>query len=103
MKLTSFLTAALLPMGLTAAPTPDEAAKVDARESVGFSANKPAAGGLVGRADQFCATVNADKVNCRAGPGTNYKVVVTIDRGVYGYFTCVKSGECITVGGSTNW
>ena len=36
-------------------------------------------------------------------PGTNYKVVLTVEKGTLGFFDSVKSGECVTVGGSTNW
>ncbi len=51
----------------------------------------------------MCQTVGASVVNCRAGPGTNYKVVLTVEKGTLGFFDSVKSGECVTVGGSTNW
>ncbi len=102
MKLISLLTAALLPGGLMAAPVAEETADVVARESDDVSPN-PHASGLSSRTDGMCQIVGADVVNCRAGPGTNYKIVVQLKRGVWPFFTCVKSGECITIGGSTNW
>jgi hypothetical protein len=40
--------------------------------------------------------------NCRTGPGTGYKSVQVIPGGAIFTFTCVKSGECITVDGSVN-
>ena len=103
MKLISLLTSALLPVGLMAAPVAEETAEVVARESDDVSPN-PHANGLSSRQSyQACAAVGASAVNCRAGPGTNYKVVTTVKKGEVGFFSCVKSGECITVGGSTNW
>ncbi len=105
MKLTSLLTAALLPVGLMAAPVANEIADVVARESDDVSPNQPASG-LSSRQlgpGNFCRIVGASVVNCRAGPGTGYKVVGTFSKGTLGFFSCVKSGECITIGGSTNW
>ncbi len=103
MKLISLLTAALLPVGLMAAPVAEEIVDVVARESDDVSPN-PHARGLSSRlTGNMCQIVGADVVNCRAGPGTNYKVVIQVKRGEYPFFTCVKSGECITIGGSTNW
>jgi uncharacterized protein YgiM (DUF1202 family) len=102
MKLNSLLTAALLPIGLMAAPIAEEAADVVAREPVDVSANEPA-GSLIDRSSTMCKIVGASVVNCRSGPGTGYRVVTTLKRGEYGVFSCVKSGQCITVGGSVNW
>jgi uncharacterized protein YraI len=51
----------------------------------------------------MCKIVGADVVSCRAGPGTNYNVAQTFQRGVRPIFSCVKSGECITVNGAVNW
>ncbi|KAL3963429.1 hypothetical protein ACCO45_000433 [Purpureocillium lilacinum] len=48
-----------------------------------------------------CRIINAD-VNCRSGPGTQYRVIATAKKGVLYFFTCVKSGECINIGGSVN-
>jgi uncharacterized protein YraI len=100
MKVTSLLTAALLPMGLMGAPIADEAADVVARESVDVSANEPAVGLL---AATWCSTVGASEIKCRAGPGTNYQVETTISKGRMGVYTCVKTGECVNIGGKINW
>ncbi len=89
MKLTSLLTAALVPLALMAAPVIEETADVVARD--------------MNDVKQVCAIVGASVVNCRAGPGTNYRVVGTFKKGDVGWFSCVKSGVCVTVGGSTNW
>jgi hypothetical protein len=102
MKLNSLLTAALLPIGLMAAPITEEAADVVAREPVDVSPNEPA-GALIDRNTTMCKIVGASAVNCRSGPGTGYRVVATFERGLYPIFSCVKSGQCITVGGSVNW
>lgn len=102
MKLTSLLAAALLPMGLMGAPIAEEAADVVARESVDVSANEPA-GGLFKRTSVWCRVVGASEVNCRAGPGTNYGVETTISNGRMGVYTCVKTGECVNIGGKVNW
>jgi uncharacterized protein YgiM (DUF1202 family) len=92
MKLTFFLTAALLPLGLVAAPVGEESTNIVAREPVDASANEPA-GGIFKRNEKMCQIVGASVVNCRAGPGTGYRVVTTVKRGEAGIFDCVKSGE----------
>jgi uncharacterized membrane protein len=102
MKLTSLLTVALLPTGLLAAPVAGEIADVVAREPINVSVNEPA-GDLFKRGDKFCTIVGASRVNCCSGPGTNYRVVTTFDKGLQPIFRCVKSGECINIGGSVNW
>jgi uncharacterized protein YgiM (DUF1202 family) len=102
MKLTSLLTVALLPTGLMAAPVAEESADLVSRESVDVSVNE-SAGDIFKRGDKFCTIVGASRVNCRSGPGTNYRVVTTFDKGLQPIFRCVKSGECINIGGSVNW
>jgi hypothetical protein len=101
MKLNSLLTVALIPMGLMAAPVADEGASdIEAREP-DVSVNEPDS--LLKRTTTMCQIVGADLVNCRAGPGTNYKIVQQFPRGIRPIFSCVKSGECITVNGAVNW
>jgi hypothetical protein len=51
----------------------------------------------------MCKIAGVDVVNCRAGPGTDYKVLHTFKMGISPIFSCVKSGECITVNGAVNW
>jgi uncharacterized protein YraI len=86
MKLTTLLAAALVPIGLQASPI----ANADNYNTT-----------LIERGPGGCRMLA--NANCRSGPGTQYKVIATAKKGVLYFFTCVKSGECITVGGSTNW
>ena len=86
-------------MGLMAAPVTEDAVDVVARESDGVSPNHHASGLSSRHNGIMCQTVGASVVNCRAGPGTNYKVVTTVKKGEWGIFTCVKSGQCVTVAG----
>jgi uncharacterized membrane protein len=119
MKFFSLLAAALLPTGLLAAPATDgklaaieteahaaaEArAVVKAREAAAdVSPNEPAFS-LDKRAVQVCEIVGgASQVNCRSGPGTSYSVVRTLPRGNTYAFSCVQTGECVKIGGATNW
>ncbi|KAJ5142776.1 uncharacterized protein N7515_001563 [Penicillium bovifimosum] len=91
MQLTPILIGALFASGLHAAPA--------------AGAGQSAIDGNVifKRSGQLCRVL-ADEVNCRTGPGTNYKSIVRISnswtRGYY--FTCVKSGQCITLNGAVN-
>ncbi|KAK4096485.1 hypothetical protein N658DRAFT_480573 [Parathielavia hyrcaniae] len=96
MKLVSLLTAGFLTTGLFAAPvTEDGASDIEARE--------PADVGVSKREVHRCYIVGGSpKVNCRAGPGTSYKVVRAFERGNWYNFGCVQSGECITLNGATN-
>ena len=80
-----------------------EDADILARDSVGVSATKPAGDIFERLPVTYCETVGASVVNCRAGPGTNYKVVMTVKKGDYEFYNYAKSGECITIGGSVNW
>lgn len=99
MKLTSLLAGALLVCGLNAAPVADVADGVEMSEA------RDVAGELFARSGQLCRIVGTKTVNCRTGPGTNYKSKVSLasswTRGYY--FTCVKSGQCITINGAKNW
>ncbi len=92
-----------LPTSLTAAPVAEDAADIAARDSAGVSATKPVSDIFKRIPVTCCKTVGASVVNCRAGPGTNYKVVTTVKKGDYEFYNCVKSGECVTIGGSVNW
>ncbi|KAL6858260.1 hypothetical protein ACO1O0_005720 [Amphichorda felina] len=98
MKLTSLLAGALLVCGLNAAPVADVADGVEMSEA------RDVAGELFARSGQLCRIVGTKTVNCRTGPGTNYKSKVSLasswTRGYY--FTCVKSGQCITINGAKN-
>lgn len=118
MKFFSFLAAALLPTGLLAAPVADDkltsieieahaAAEardaVEAREAADVSINKPAFG-LDKRAIQVCEIIGgSSRVNCRSGPNTSSSVVRTLTRGETYAFSCVRSGECVVIGGASNW
>jgi hypothetical protein len=51
-------------------------------------------GALAGSA-QWCRIVNSDvKVNCRAGPHLDSRVVRTLSPGENLYFACYKRGDC---------
>lgn len=90
MQFTQLLAAALLPASILAAKakptTPD-----DARD------------GYVLYPGTECAIVDASATNCRTGPGTKYPVVTSLTKGTIGSFSCVKTGECVTIDGFQNW
>ncbi|KAK3293801.1 uncharacterized protein B0H64DRAFT_398724 [Chaetomium fimeti] len=87
MRITTLLTASLLPAGLLAAPADKS---IDPHD------------GYVRREGLSCAIVNASAANCRSGPGTKYKVVTTLQGKTVGSFMCVKTGECVTDSGNVN-
>lgn len=94
MHLSSLLVGAIFALGLHAAPVADDAGQSEALDGKT----------IFGRSGQLCRVLS-EHVNCRYGPGTNYGVKVGLSsswtRGYY--FTCVKSGECITLSGAVNW
>ena len=94
MQLFSLLAIALFSLGLHAAPVADDTAQSDVIDGKKIFA----------RSGQLCRVLS-EHVNCRYGPGTNYDVKVGLSsswtRGYY--FTCVKSGECVTLNGAVNW
>lgn len=94
MQLTSILVSALFAFGLHAAPVAD-----DAGQSMVIDGRK-----IFKRSGQLCRVLS-EHVNCRSGPVTKYPSTVQLSdswtRGYY--FTCVKSGECITLNGAVNW
>jgi hypothetical protein len=94
MQLSSLLIGTLFALGLHAAPVAD-----DAGQSEVVDGKK-----LFERSGQLCRVLS-EHVNCRSGPGTNYDIKVGLSsswtRGYY--FTCVKSGECVTLNGAVNW
>jgi hypothetical protein len=119
MKFLTLAAAALLPTGLLAAPAAQEntlaaievearaaaqaGATVEAREAAEVSPNEPALG-LDKREIQVCEIVGgASRVNCRARPNTSSSVVRTLPRGETFAFSCVKTGECVVIGGAENW
>ena len=119
MKFFSLLAAALLPTGLLAAPAADNklaaieteahaaaearAAVVETREPAADVSLNEAAFSLDKREVQVCEIIGgASKVNCRSGPRTSSSVVRQVTRGQTYAFSCVKSGECVVIGGSTN-
>lgn len=118
MKFFSLLAAALLPTGLLAAPAgdgkltaieieahaaADARAAVEAREAANVSPNEPAFS-LDKREVQVCEIVGgSSKVNCRSGPRTSASVVRTLTKGQTYAFSCVKTGECVVIGGASNW
>ncbi|KAJ5891641.1 uncharacterized protein N7473_007869 [Penicillium subrubescens] len=93
MQLSSLLIGTLFALGLHAAPVAD-----DAGQSEVVDGKK-----LFERSGQLCRVLS-EHVNCRSGPGTNYDIKVGLSsswtRGYY--FTCVKSGECVTLNGAVN-
>ncbi|KAJ5543261.1 hypothetical protein N7535_005691 [Penicillium sp. DV-2018c] len=93
MQLVSILIGALFASGLHAAPVAD-----GTEQSVAIDENQ-----LFKRSGQSCRVL-ADRVNCRTGPGTNYRSAVQLSSSwTRGYwFTCVKSGQCITLNGAVN-
>lgn len=97
MQLTSLFIATLLPVGLLAAPT------VDGTDNSHMLRSPADARSPLEPRYKMCAIVGATDVNCRSGPGTNYKSQFTVPRGNKYAFTCVKSGQCITINGATNW
>ena len=89
MRITTFLTASLLPAGLLAASTDKT---VDPH--YGYVRKEPIS----------CKIVNVSStVNCRSGPGTQYKKITELKGKTVGSFMCVKTGECVTDSGSVNW
>ncbi len=95
MKLVTLLLASLAPITLSASPIA-ATADVTPRDAGDDLLAKRAAG--------ICRIVNVSStVNCRSGPGTQYAVVTTFKKGQLLYFPCLKSGECITINGATNW
>lgn len=95
MQLATLLAVALLPLGLMAAPVMEATGTTEARD-LGTEIFK--------RSPQICRIVNTSStVNCRKGPGTQYGVLTTFQKGERVQFSCVKSGECITDNGTVNW
>jgi hypothetical protein len=96
MQLPSLLVGALLALGIHAAPVTDGTDQSPASD--GNSLFQRDSG-------QLCRILYSTHVNCRTGPGTNYRSVVGLNKEwTRGYwFTCVKSGECITLNGAVNW
>ncbi|KAL6849675.1 hypothetical protein ACO1O0_009218 [Amphichorda felina] len=101
MMVLSLLAAALLPFYATAIPVAPEDG---GPELVPMSVDANSGAEIFKRATRDCAIIGGSaQVNCRAGPGTSYKVNDIVYRGTYYVFTCVKSGECVTINGSKNW
>lgn len=96
MHLTSLLIGALLALATNAAPVTDSPGQSEVPdESELFQRDS----------GQLCRILYTTHANCRTGPGTNYKSVLGLNKEwTRGYwFTCVKSGECITLNGAVNW
>ncbi|KAF9884411.1 hypothetical protein FE257_001811 [Aspergillus nanangensis] len=97
MQFSPFLIGALFAIGLHAAPVADN--NNNAGQSEVLDGRK-----IFARAGQLCRIVGTNTVNCRTGPGTSYKSQESLTkewtRGYY--FTCVKSGECVTINGAVN-
>lgn len=95
MKLITLLVTSLAAVGLASPVAVPEADDISPRDD---------GHGLFARGSpQVCRVVNASVVNCRLGAGTNYRVVATVKKGDLFVFECVVKGQCVTVGGSTNW
>lgn len=90
MKFTILLVAALASLGRSAGPVA-KPKEVDTHRV------------FTQRDGNACKIVNGKTVNCRAGPGMQYDAVATVSEGSLWFFTCVKSGECITIDGNVNW
>lgn len=95
MKLTTLLVTSLAAFGLASPVAIADADSITPRDTGNDLLTK--------RDPQICRIVNASTVNCRKGPGTNYGVVTTVKKGQLFLFMCLVSGECVTVGGATNW
>ncbi|KXX77780.1 Uncharacterized protein YraI [Madurella mycetomatis] len=99
MKFTTLLAAALLPAGLMAAPVVEEMSDITPRTDAASDSSE-----LFQRGSQVCEIVgDAIRVNCRAGPGTKYRVEATLNKGTRWEFHCVRSGQCVTIDGFRNW
>lgn len=94
MKFSAIIAASFLALGTAANPIA-ELSDLEPRNATDEVFDKRVGGA-------GCRIINAD-VNCRSGPGTQYRVIATAKKGVLYFFTCVKSGECINIGGSVNW
>lgn len=106
MKFVSLLVASLLPIVLMAAPVDDggDVSMEGAEPAPGTTAARDVDDEIFKRATRVCTIVGGSAtVNCRSGPGTQYGVTDTVYRGSDYYFTCVKTGECIIIGGNQNW
>ena len=89
MKFITLIAAAFIPHAVLAAPFADAQAGNGAE--------------LFSRAAQNCKIVgDSAEVNCRSGASTSSDAVYTVDKGSTYKFTCVKTGECVTIGGKTN-
>jgi hypothetical protein len=97
MQLSSFFIAAFLPVGLLAAPA------ADGTDNSHMYRSPAVAPSPLEPRYQMCAIVGATDVHCRTGPGTNYKSAFTVPKGNKYAFTCVKTGQCLTINGATNW
>jgi hypothetical protein len=59
---------------------------------------------LEARADRRCSIVGSSaNVNCRYLPNTSEEPKRTLPLGSTWTFVCYRSGQCITLNGSTNW
>jgi hypothetical protein len=91
MKLSLLLSGALLPFGLMAAPGPEAESSNDLDSRAIY------------RPQQCQIIGGATEVNCRTGARTTRSVRTKLHKGTVHNFWCVVSGECVTIGGSTNW
>ncbi|KAH7471454.1 hypothetical protein BFJ68_g17301 [Fusarium oxysporum] len=106
MKFVSLLVASLLPAGLMAAPVDGggDISMVGAEPAPGTTAARDVGDEIFKRSTRVCTIVGGSAtVNCRSGPGTQYGISDTVYRGNDYIFTCVKTGECIIIGGDQNW
>ncbi|BCS24207.1 uncharacterized protein APUU_40651S [Aspergillus puulaauensis] len=91
------LIGALLALSTYAAPVTDNASQSEVDNGSKLFQRDSSTG-------QLCRVLYSRDVNCRAGPGTNYERRAYLnkeyERGYW--FTCVKSGECITLNGVQN-
>ncbi|KAH6983900.1 hypothetical protein EDB80DRAFT_247824 [Ilyonectria destructans] len=105
MKFVPLLVASLLPVGLMAAPVDDggDVSMEGAEPAPGTTAARDVGDEILKRSTRVCTIVGGSAtVNCRSGPGTQYGVTDTVYRGSDYVFTCVKTGECIIIGGNQN-
>lgn len=110
MKFITLIAAAFLPLAAIAAPFADGETDVFIPKDGGaeilsdISVDDSNGAEIFSRAAQNCKIIgDSATVNCRSGASTSSDAVYTVRKGSTYRFTCVKTGECVTIGGSTNW
>jgi uncharacterized protein YgiM (DUF1202 family) len=104
MKFITLIAAAFLPLATLAAPFADGETDAFILKDRDISVDDSNGAGIFSRAAQNCKIIgDSATVNCRSGASTSSDAVYTVRKGDTYKFTCVKTGECVTIGGKTNW